>query len=397
MGDSLLPSSPNALDFLSLEARLTDAQRALRDQVRQWTENRVLPYINDYWERAEFPREMALSLSELPIIGGIIMGYGSANLDQMELGLVVRELARADGSITTFYSIHSGLAMGSIGLLGSESQKERWLPSMARLEKIGAFGLTEPEQGSDAAHVQTRAQRDGDSYLLNGAKRWIGNAAIADILIIWARDENNKFGGFIIEDPSSTSGVHIENLKGKVVKRAVPNAQITLTNVRIPANNRLEKAHSFRDVAHVLTQGRYVVAWEAMGAAQGAFEHALKCARTRQQFGRPIAAFQLVQQKLVEMATELSLMQLICLQLAELMAINQATDAMIAMAKYNNAAKARTITRLAREVMGGNGLLIENHVARLWTDAEAMYTYEGTNEITLLIIGRELTGFNAFV
>jgi glutaryl-CoA dehydrogenase len=384
------------MDYLSLDNRLTDKQRDLRSQVRAWMESRVLPTINDYWERAEFPRKMALGMRELPIIGGVLHGYGCAALDFTSLGLVVYELARADGSITTFFSVHSGLAMGSIGLLGTDAQKERWLPAMARLEKIGAFALTEPDHGSDAAHVGTTARRNGDIYVLNGEKRWIGNASIADILIVWARDENGKFGGFVIESPSKTAGVHIENLTGKVAKRAVPNAQITLTNACIPAENRLEGANSFRDVARVLTRGRYVVAWEAAGAAEGAFTYALEHAKTRQQFGEPLAGFQLIQQKLVQMATEISLMQLLCFQLADLMEKDLATDGMIAMAKYNNALKARTVTGLAREIMGGNGLLIENHVARLWTDAEVMYTYEGTNEINLLIVGRELTGVNAF-
>lgn len=397
MGDSHPHSPTDPLDFLRLDSRLTPEQRALRDQVRRWTEARVLPAINDYWERAEFPREIALALRELPIIGGILQGNGCAGLDMLELGLVVQELARADGSITTFYAVHSGLAMGSIGLLGSPEQQQRWLPHMARLEKIGAFGLTEPEQGSDAAHVQTRAHRDGDTYRLNGAKRWIGNAAIADLLIIWARDENGRFGGFVVEDPTHTPGLHIQNLSGKVTKRAVLNAHITLTDVRVPLTNRLEHAQSFRDVARVLARGRYVVAWEALGAAAAAYEIALRYAQTRQQFGKPLAAFQLTQRKLVEMATELNLMQLLCLHLAELMQSGEANDAMIAMTKYNNAAKARTIISLAREIMGGNGLLIDHHIARLWTDAEAMYTYEGTNEINLLIIGRELTGLNAFV
>ena len=397
MNDHLFPSTPDFFDLLRLENRLTDTQRDLRDRVRHWTRHHVLPVINSYWERGEFPRDLALSLRELPILGGVLEGYDCAGLSLLELGLVVSELARADGSLTTFFSVHSGLTMGSIGTFGSEIQKERWLLPMARLEKIGAFGLTEPEQGSDAAHIQSRAILDGESYVLNGTKRWIGNAAIADILIIWARDENGRFGGFVIENPSTVPGVHIENLQGKVAKRAVMNAQITLTNVRIPSAHRLEGVRSFRDVARILIRGRYVVAWEAAGAAAGAFDYALEYARSRQQFGKPIASFQLIQQKLVEMATELSLMQLLCLRLAELMETDQATEAMIAMAKYNNCTKARTITQLAREIMGGNGLLIENHVARLWTDAEAMYTYEGTNEVSLLIIGRELTGHSAFI
>lgn len=388
---------PAGFDYLRLDALLNDKQRALRAQVRAWTEQHVLPFINEYWERAEFPRDMALALRDLPIMGGLLTGHGCAGLDWLEMGIVVYELARADGSLTTFYSVHSGLAMSSIGLLGSEEQQARWLPKMAALELIGAFGLTEPTQGSNAAAVETRARLDGDEYILNGAKRWIGNASIADVLIIWARDESGQFGGFMIEQPQQNRGVHIENLRGKVAKRAVHNAQITLTDARVPAANRLAQAKSFRDASHVLTRGRYVVAWEAAGAAAGAFEYALQYAREREQFGKPIASFQLVQQKLVDMATEVSLMQLMCFQLARLMETGQATDGMIAMAKYNNARKARLVTQLAREVMGGNGILIENHVARLWTDAEVMYTYEGTNEINLLLIGRDLTGLNAFI
>jgi glutaryl-CoA dehydrogenase len=233
--------------------------------------------------------------------------------------------------------------------------------------------------------------------VLSGAKRWIGNAAQSDILIIWARDENGKFGGFVIEDPQSTEGVLIENLSGKVGKRAVDNADITLNDVRIPAENRLERAHSFRDLARVLARGRYVVAWEAAGAAAGAYDYALRYAKERDSFGKPIAAFQLVQAKLVDMATEVSLMQLLCLHLAHLMTVGQATEGIISMAKYNNARKARLVTQQAREILGGNGILIENHIARLWTDAEIMYTYEGTNEINLLLVGRELTGLSAFI
>jgi glutaryl-CoA dehydrogenase len=386
-----------SIDLLRLDDLLTEKQRHLRVQMRDWLQANVLPIINDYWDKAAFPHEAARSLRTLPIIGGVIKEYGCAGLDFTELGLVVSELARADGSITTFFSVHSGLVMGSIAAFGSEAQKERWLPQMVQLEKIGAFGLTEPEQGSDAAHVQTRARREGDEYILNGAKRWIGNAAIADILLIWGRDEDGKFGGFVIENPQKVAGLRIENLDGKIAKRAVLNAQITLQDVRIPADQRLEKVVSFRDASRILTRGRYVVAWEALGAASAAFDYALEYAKTRVQFGKPIASFQLTQQKLVMMANELTLMQMVCMRLAALMETDQATDAMIAMAKYNNAAKAREITRMAREIMGGNGLLIENHVARLWTDAEAMYTYEGTHEVVTLIIGRELTGLSAFI
>lgn len=379
-------------DFYNLDMHLNDKQRATRQKVREWVQHSVLPRINPYWEKAEFPWEIARELPELGIIGGPLIG-----MDFIELGLVMYELAKGDGSITTFYGVHSGLALGSIALLGGEEQKSRWLADMMAVKKIGAFGLTEPNVGSNAVGVQTSARRDGDSYILNGAKRWIGNAAIADLLIIWARDEDGKFGGFVIEDPRETPGVTISNIGGKIGKRAVLNADIELHNVRVPVANRLEGVSSFKHMAQVLGLGRYGVAWEAAGTAAGAFELALKYALEREQFGKPIASFQLIQQKLVEMATEVTLMQTLCMQLGNLMNAWKANEGMLSMAKYNNARKARYVTGLARETLGGNGILIENHIARLWTDAEVIYTYEGTNEINLLIVGRELTGIQAIV
>ncbi|MBZ0281829.1 MAG: acyl-CoA dehydrogenase family protein [Anaerolineae bacterium] len=387
----------SGLDFFKLDNFLTDKQRDLRNRVQEYVQTTVLPNINPYWENAEFPRDIAMGLRDLGIIGGMIRGYGSAGLDPMEMGLVKYELAKGDGSINTFFGVHSGLAMGSIGLLGSDEQRERWLPAMSHLEKIGAFALTEPTQGSDAVNVQTTARLENGQWVLNGAKRWIGNASIAGILIIWARDEDGKFGGFVIEDPQNVEGVEIEVIEGKIGKRAVLNADIRLNNVRIPEENRLAKPRSFKDVGKVLVLGRYGVAWEAAGCAAGAFEMALKYAKEREQFGKPLAARQLIQQKLVEMATEVTAMQLICFQMAQLVAANQLTDAIASMAKYNNARKARYVTQLARETLGGNGILIENHIARLMTDAEIIYTYEGTNEINMLLVGRELTGINAIV
>jgi len=328
-------------------------------------------------------------------MGGMLSGYGCAGISPLEMGLVAFEMAKGDGSIGTFYGVHSGLAMGSIGTMGSEEQKARWLPAMVRMEKIGAFGLTEPERGSNAVDVQTRAHRDGDYYVLNGAKRWIGNASISDLLIIYARDEDGKFGGYVIENPSEVEGVEIVDIQGKIGKRAILNADITLTNVRVPAENKLAYCNSFRDTAMVLGMGRYGVAWEAAGVATAAFEYALDYAKNREAFGKPIAGFQLIQQKLVEMATEVTLMQLLCFQMAELLANGQFNEGIASMAKYNNARKARYVTQLARETMGGNGILVENNVARLMTDAEVIYTYEGTNEINMLLVGRALTGINA--
>lgn len=385
----------SGFDYLKLENFLPDEHKALVQDVRAFVRNVIWPNINPYWDKAEFPWEIVRALKDLPIVGGMIRGFGSAGLDPMALGLVMYELAKGDGSIGTFFGVHSGLTMGSIGLLGNNEQRERWLPSMAKLEKIGAFGLTEPERGSNAVDIQTRVHREGDHYVLNGAKRWIGNASIADILIIWARDAEGKFGGYVIEDPSHTEGVTITDLQGKIGKRAVLNADITLKDVKVPVENRLEKVNSFRDVGKVLMMGRYGVAWEAAGIAAGVFELALEYAMKREQFGKPIASFQLIQQKLVEMATEVTLSKALCFQLANLMIAGQMDEGIASMAKYNNARKARQVALLARETLGGNGILIENHIARLMLDAEVVYTYEGTNEINMLLVGRDLTGFNA--
>jgi glutaryl-CoA dehydrogenase len=383
-------------DFFILDDHLNDNQRQLRLQVREYVEEFVLPAINPYWEQGKFPREIAFGLKSLPIMGTMIKGYGCAGLDPLSAGIVRYELGRGDGSIGTFYGVHSGLAMGTIGLLGSNDQKKRWLPQMARLEKIGAWGLTEPERGSDAANILTTARREKEGYLLNGKKRWIGNAAIADIIIIWARDEKGKFGGFIIEDPKTVPGVTIENIGGKISKRAVLNADIDLQNVFVPLENRLVNVDSFRDVTKILVSTRYTIGWEAAGIASACLDYALEFAKNRDQFGKRIAGFQLIQQKLVDMASEVSQMLLLCFRMAELMEKVKITSAMVSLVKYNNARKARIVTRLAREIFGGDGILIENHVARLMLDAEAIYTYEGTNEINLLIVGRELTGMGAF-
>lgn len=388
----------NGFDFLNMDMHLTDKQKNLRQLVRDYVEQEVMPNINPYWEKAEFPWDIALKLREVPIVGGLLSEHGSAGLDFMEMGLAIYELSKGDGSIGTFFGVHSGLAMGSIGLLGDEEQKARWLPGMAKLEKIGAFGLTEPTVGSNAARINTTARKDGDSYILNGAKRWIGNASISNVLIIWARDEDTgEFGGYVIEDAKDVEGVKMEDIWGKIGKRAVLNAEITLENVRVPKENKLAYVSSFRDTARVLGVGRYGVSWEAAGVAAGAFELALKYTKEREQFGKPIASFQLIQQKLVEMATEVSLMQAMCFQLANLISTGQLSEGMVSMAKYNNARKARYVTQLARECLGGNGIVIDNHIARLMLDAEVIYTYEGTNEINMLLVGRELTGINAIV
>jgi glutaryl-CoA dehydrogenase len=382
------------LDFYRIDDLLEPQEREVRDRVRSFCDKQVLPIINDYWERAEFPFELVPRLAELGLAGGTIQGYGCPGLSEVAAGLVAMELARADGSVCTFFGVHSGLAMQSIALLGSEEQKQRWLPAMARLEKIGAFALTEPKHGSDAVALETSARRDGDHYVLDGAKRWIGNASFADLVIVWARDEDGKVGGFVVE--KGTPGFQASVMRGKAAKRAVWQAEITLDGVRVPAANRLARSSGFSATAKVLAATRYGVAWEAVGHAQAAFESALAYATQREQFGTPIAGFQLVQAKLAKMLGELTAMQLLTLRLSQLARSGEMTDGMASLAKMHNAATARRLVADARDILGGNGILLENHVARHQADMEAVFTYEGTDSIQSLIVGREITGLSAF-
>jgi glutaryl-CoA dehydrogenase len=308
-------------------------------------------------------------------------------------GLVAAEWARADGSIGTFYGVHSFLAMQSIALLGDEEQRERWLPEMARMEKIGAFGLTEPRHGSDAVGLETSARRDGNSFVLNGQKKWIGNGSIADYVIIWARGEDGNVGGYVVE--KGTPGYEATVMTGKTALRAVWQAEITLTDVRVPAENKLANCSSFKDVSQVLDRTRYTVAWRALGLATAVYELALAHALEREQFGQPIAGFQLVQDKLARMLAEITSMQLMCWRLSKLADSGRMTAAMASLAKMNHAAKARAIAADARDILGGDGILLDNHVARHHADMEAIFTFEGTDSVQALIVGRAITGLSA--
>src|SRR3954447_187890 len=306
-----------ALDFYQIDELLTDDEREIRDRVRKFCDEEITPIINPYWERAEFPFELIPKLAALNICGGTLKGYGCPGLSSIAAGLGGMELSRGDGSICTFFGVTSGLAMTSIYLCGSEEQKNTWLPALARMDKIGAFGLTEPAIGSDASHIETRARRVGDIYVLNGAKRWIGNATFADVTVIWARDEETgQVGGFLVE--KDTPGFTATKIEGKLAKRAVLNADITLEDCAVPAANRLPLARSFRDTANVLRATRFGVAWEGVGHAQAVYEIALSYAKQRVQFGRPIGGFQLIQAKLVKMLAELTSMYLLTLRLSQL-------------------------------------------------------------------------------
>jgi glutaryl-CoA dehydrogenase len=380
-------------DFYLLEELLEPDEIEIRNRVRAFCEREVTPRVNEYWEKAQFPFELVPKIAELGISGGTVQGYGSPGMSAVAAGLVAAEWARADGSVGTFYGVHSFLAMQSIAMLGNEEQRERWLPAMARLEKIGAFGLTEPGHGSDAVGLETSARRDGDAYVLNGQKKWIGNGSIADVVLIWARGEDGAVGGYVVE--KGTPGYEATVMTGKTALRAVWQAEITLTDVRVPAENRLAHCSSFKDVSQVLDRTRYTVAWRALGLATASYELALAHSLRREQFGQPIAGFQLVQDKLARMLAEITSMQLMCWRLSKLADSGRMTAAMASLAKMNHAAKARAIVADARDILGGDGILLENHVARHHADMEAIFTFEGTDSVQALIVGREITGLSA--
>jgi glutaryl-CoA dehydrogenase len=384
-------------DFYGIKQMVDAADQALLGRVRAFAEEKVAPIINQYWGRAEFPFEIISDYGTLGIAGAPYEDFGCLGKSALIDGLIMMELARTDCSIATFHGVHSGLAMGSIYLCGSEEQKRRWLPAMQRAEKIGAFGLTEPEVGSGAARgLTTTAKRHGSDWILNGCKRWIGNATFADLTVIWARDvDDNQVKGFMVE--KGTPGFSTEKMAHKMALRVVQNATIDLVNCRVREENRLAKARSFKDTAAVLRMTRAGVAWAAVGCALGAYEHALRYAGERKQFDRPIAGFQLVQDLLVRMLSNVTASQCLMLRLAQLQDAGSMREEHASLAKAFCTVRARETVGWARELLGGNGILLDHHVARFVADAEAIYSYEGTREINSLIVGRAITGLGAFV
>ena len=384
-------------DFYLLENSLEPESRQFLRRVREFMEKSIQPVINHYWTREEFPHDLMGDFRKLGIPGQLYQGYGCPGGGFLLDGMIAMELARVDPSIGTFFGVHGGLAMGSIYLCGSQEQKERWLPEMARMEKIGAFGLTEPDVGSGVAGgLTTTARRDGTEWVLDGQKKWIGNATFADYVIIWARSlEDGQVKGFVVEQ--GTPGFETSKQKDKIALRVVQNAHITLDGVRVPEENRLQEANSFADTAKVLRLTRAGVAWQATGCARGAYEHALAYARQREQFGRPIAGFQLVQDLLVKMLANVTSSACLCARLSALQQDGLAEDHHSALAKAFCTVRMRETVGWARELLGGNGILLENHVGRFVADSEAIYSYEGTREINTLIVGRAITGLGAFV
>jgi glutaryl-CoA dehydrogenase len=382
-------------DYFLLRDQLSQQEIDYLERTRRFVDDEVLPVIGDYWERAELPFDLARRLGELRLVGDGIEGYGCPPMSPIAAGLINMELNRGDGSLGTFLGVQAGLAMRSIALLGSEEQKREWLPQMARVEKIGAFALTEPAHGSDSVALETTARRDGDGYVLSGEKRWIGNGTIADVVVVWARDaEDGQVKGFLVE--GGTPGYEAREIVGKGSVRAVWQADIELDDVRVPAENRLPGSRSFKDAGRVLASTRQSCAWMALGHAVAAYDAALTYCRQRTQFGKPLVSFQIVQERLAKMLAEVTGMQLYCLQLGRLIEQQRLRDTIAGLAKMNNTIKARQVIAEARNLLGGNGILLDYHVMRHMADIEAIYTFEGTETIQALIVGRDITGVNAF-
>jgi glutaryl-CoA dehydrogenase len=375
-------------DLYAFQDLLTDDEAAIVSRLRAFLDAEVVPIANDQWSRAAFPDHLIKQYATLDL---------TSPSSSLLNGWIALEMARADASMATFYGVHAGLAMGSIRTCGSTAQQERWLPAMAAFDQIGAFALTEPTGGSDvAAGLRTTARRDGDTWVLNGQKRWIGNATFADLIVVWARSlDDDQVKGFVV--PSSAEGFVATKIENKIALRTVQNADIVLTDVRVPETDRLAGANSFRDTAKVLRATRSGVAWEAVGVMMAAYEIALNYAKEREQFGKPIASFQLVQDLLVRMAGNVTASLGMCVRLAQLQDAGRYRDEHSALAKAYCTTRMREVAGWSRELLAGNGIVLDYDIGRFVADAEALYSYEGTREINTLIVGRAITGVSAFV
>ncbi|MBT1677058.1 acyl-CoA dehydrogenase family protein [Curtobacterium aurantiacum] len=384
-------------DFYGFQQQLTEQERGALGQLRQYLEQEVRPIADEYWARAEFPMQVIAPLAELGMYGPGVPLVRQFENSAVYRGWAALELGRVDASVATFIGVQSGLAMNSIAVAGSDEQQREWLPRMAAGEIVGAFGLTEPYSGSDSAKgLRTTARREGDEWVLDGEKRWIGNATFADVVVIWAKDvEDGQVKGFLVT--TDTAGFTATKIEDKIALRGVQNADIVMQDVRVPESRRLQNATSFRSTAEVLRLTRTEVAWQAVGIAVGAYEAALAYARERIQFGKPIAAHQLVQDLLVKSLSNITASIALCTQASAMQDAGVGGDEHSAMAKAFATAKMRETVAWCREVQGGNGIVLDKGVARFFADAEAIYSYEGTREVNTLIVGRAITGQAAFV
>lgn len=386
---------PLMTDFLDISKEFGEQERDYLRRARTFVRDEVLPVINDYWERADFPIDLARRMGQLGFVGDGIDYPGVPAMSAASAGLLAMEISRGDGSLATFAGVQGGLAMQSIALLGSEEHKKRWLPPLARVDEIGAFALTEPDHGSDSLLLETTAVRRGNDYILNGKKRWIGNGTVADVIVVWARGDDGQVGGYLVE--KGTPGYDAHVITGKASVRSVWQAEIDLVDARIPVDAKLPHAHSFKDTGRVLAGTRSQCAFSALGHAVAAYDAALTYASNRRQFGKRLIEFQIVQVRLVKMLQEIVGMQLYCMRIAQLQTGEALGDTVASLAKLNNTSKARQIILDARDMLGGNGILLENHVMRHLVDIEALHTYEGTETIQTLLVGRKITKVGAFV
>jgi glutaryl-CoA dehydrogenase len=384
-------------DFYAYEELLSEPERETLERLREFLRTEVQPIVNEYWARAEFPFQLIERFAALGLNGWADPDSPEAEPSNLLRGIIALELAHADASVATFFGVHTGLAMGSNLACGDEEQQRRWLPAMSRFEQVGAFGLTEPHGGSDVAGgLETTARRDGDEWVLNGAKRWIGNATFADLVVIWARDvETDQVIGLVVE--KGTPGFNATKIERKIALRMVQNADIVLKDCRVPEANRLQNASSFKDTAKILRQTRSGVAWESVGVMLAAYEIALQYAKEREQFGRPIGKFQLVQNLLVEMLGNVTASFGMMVRLAQLQDAGVYKDEQSALAKAYCTVRMRETVGWARELLGGNGIVLDYNIGRFVADAEAIYSYEGTREMQTLIVGRAATGLSACV
>ncbi|GAA1951264.1 acyl-CoA dehydrogenase family protein [Amycolatopsis minnesotensis] len=386
-------------DFYDYETLLSEEERKVLVQARTFMRTEIKPMVNEAWAKGEFPKELIAKFREQGLAGVPYEGYGDHRpaASNLLVGMMSMELTRTDPSVSTFFGVHNGLAMYSVYAGGSQEQRDRWLPPMAAMDKIGAFAMTEPLGGSDVAGgMRTTAKREGDTWILNGAKKWIGNATFADLVIVWARDvDDNKVKGFVVE--KGTLGFVPVKIENKIAFRIVENAEITLTDVRVPETNRLQGIDSFRDVAEILRATRGGVAWQGLGVMIGAYELALDYAKERRQFGRPIAKFQLVQDLLVKSLGNITASWGMLVQLARLQDAGIFKDEHSSLAKAFVTSRMREVVAWSREIFGGNGIVLDYDIARFFADAEAIYSFEGTREMNTLIVGKAITGESAFV
>lgn len=381
-------------DYFSVLEGINADDQAHWDRAREYGAE-ILPRINEYWDRGEYPTDLVRRAGELDLLTDGLEVSGHRSMSPLAAGLVTMEISRSDGSLAAAAAVQGGLVLRSLVLFASDEQKQRYLEPVASGELLGGFALTEPNHGSDSVSLETTARREGSQWVLDGHKKWIGNGAAGGITIVWARDQaDGQVKGFIVEQ--ATPGYSAEVIQGKGALRAIHQAEITLDNVRVPAEAQLPNVSSFKDVSRALVETRVNVGWSALGHATSMFEAALSYAKQRSQFGKPLAGHQMVQERLAQMLAELTNMQLQCVAVTQLQAAGTMRPTQASMLKYHNTRAARRIASAARDMLGGNGILLENHVIRHMTDVEALHTYEGTESVQALILGRDLTGVSAF-